>query len=147
MFQNKVQFFDSYFKKKGSILSVRETQSVGFPYKCLSSINHETLGHNYTSILPRQKKCPPTNELMNYWRTFVHRKAHDACSNLHSALPCRLILCLSTNITSPSSEERPLTGCPLWSRCCHSSLSSVDSIKYLVPLLSRSGTPHVRLCV
>ena len=53
----------------------------------------------------------------------------------------------STRITFPWSEGGPLICCPFRSRYCHSSMRSVASLKYLVSLLSRSGTSNVRLCV
>ena len=64
--KKKVHFFESC-EREGWILWVRERRealSVGNPDKCWSPINQETLGHNYTTALPGQKKCPPTNESM-----------------------------------------------------------------------------------
>ena len=43
-------------------------------------------------------------------------------------------------------EGGPLIGGPFRRWCCHASVSSA-SLKNLVSLLSRSGTPHVKLCV
>ena len=58
----------------------------------------------------------------------------------------RAHLFLSIRMTSPWSEGGPLICCPLWSRYCHSSMSSMASFIYFTSLLSRCGTPNVRLC-
>ena len=55
--------------------------------------------------------------------------------------------CLSIKITSLCSEGSRLTEGPSWSCCCHFSIKSVASRRFLILLLSRSGTSHVRKCV
>ena len=46
----------------------------------------------------------------------------------------------SIKTTSPWSEDGRLTGGTPWSCCCHASIKSVASRRYLISLLSRSGT-------
>ena len=55
--------------------------------------------------------------------------------------------CLSTRITWLCSEGSLLNGWPSWSWCCHFSINSVASRKYLISSLSLSSTPQVRECV
>ena len=105
----------------------RQPTSVGSP------INHETLGHNCTITCHDQeiRSSKGTRNLLKF--------------TLGAAVPAHLFL--STKMTSPWPETRALIGCPPWSRNCHSSMSSVASRKYVSSLLSRSGTPHVKLCI
>ena len=103
-FKKKVQIFESYFwKRRFTSLSQRERHyQSGTP----TSVCHQSTTRHWattTQQLDKTKKVS-AHKWINEWMTnFVHRKAHVACSKLHSAPPARLIVSLSLSYLKDSS--------------------------------------------
>ena len=85
--KKKVQFLESERERE-------ETLSVGTP----TSVGHQSTTRHWattTQLLARTKEVSSHKWINELMTNFVHRKAHAACSNLHSGLPARLIVSLS----------------------------------------------------
>ena len=113
-----------------------------------SPINHETLGNNYTSTCQDEGRCPPTSEFRNYRRTSSIQR-HTEHAQIYTR-HCRASSCVSLSLNEDDffvvggTSALPLP-------TLESEQQLLDELRglarHFTSLLSRSGTPHVRLCV